>query len=166
MIELVANQIYDKMAKLFNDTRKRLGIKGCAIIDKPIRNYDNFDLDDNGNLIFTHKNKVINFGNINDHLLTPSKIRKLGVNRLRLVGFRNITDEDIHPYRIREKVRKLGDNLNERSKPIKSSFTTDAEAIELMEITSEDIDTTVKDVEQGTSFIEAGERDKLLPHRE
>ena len=35
-----------------------------------------------------------------------------------------------------------------------------------MEITSEDIDTTAKDVEQGTSFIEAGERDKLLPLRD
>ena len=42
----------------------------------------------------------------------------------------------------------------------------DAGAIELMEITSEDIDTTVKDVEQGMPFIEAGERDKLLPLRE
>ena len=65
------------------------------------------------------------------------------------MGFRNITDEDIHPYRsrykdAREKVRKLNDNLNERSKAIESSSTTDAEAIELMEITSEDIDTTVK----------------------
>ena len=41
-------------------------------------------------------------------------------------------------------------------------------AIELMEITSKDIDTTVKDVEQGTTviFIEASERDKLLPLRE
>ena len=87
------------------------------------------------------------------------------------MGFTNITDEDIRPYRARyedarEMVRKLGDNLNERSKAIKSSSTTDAEAIELMEITSEDIDTTVKDVEQGTSFIEADERDKLLPLRE
>ena len=35
-----------------------------------------------------------------------------------------------------------------------------------MEITSRDKDTAVKDVEQGTSFIEAGERDKLLPLRE
>ena len=42
----------------------------------------------------------------------------------------------------------------------------DAEAIELMEITSEDIDTTVKDVGQETYFIEPGERDKLLPLRE
>ena len=34
------------------------------------------------------------------------------------------------------------------------------------EMVRKDIDTTVKDVEQGTSFIEAGERDKLLPLRE
>ena len=46
----------------------------------------------------------------------------------------------------REKVRKLNDNLNERSKAIKSSSTTDAEA--------------------ETPFIEADERDKLLPLRE
>ena len=51
-------------------------------------------------------------------------------------------------------------------KTIPSSFTTDTEAIELMEMTSKDIDTTVDDVEQGTSFIEAGDRDKLLPLRE
>ena len=117
------------------------------------------------------KNKVINFGNINDCLLPPSKIREFGVHRLRLMGFRNITDEDIHPYRsrykdAREKVRKLGDNLNERSKAIKSSSTMNAEAIELMEITFKDIETTVKGVEQETPFIEAVERDKLLPLRE
>ena len=87
------------------------------------------------------------------------------------MGFRNITDEDIRPYRsrykeAREKVRRLVDNLNERSKAIKSSSTTDAEAIELMEITSEDVERTVKNIEQGTSFIEAGERDKLLPLRD
>ena len=41
-----------------------------------------------------------------------------------------------------------------------------AEAIELMEITSEDIDKTVKDVEQRTSFIKADDRDKLLLLRE
>ena len=33
-------------------------------------------------------------------------------------------------------------------------------------MTSKDIDTTVNDVEQGMSFIEAGNRDKLLPLRE
>ena len=48
----------------------------------------------------------------------------------------------------------------------KVSSTTDAEPIELMEITYEDTDTAVKDVEQGTHFIEAGDRDKLLPLRE
>ena len=42
----------------------------------------------------------------------------------------------------------------------------DVEAIELMEITSEDIDTTVTGVEQEMPFIEAGERYKLLPLRE
>ena len=35
-----------------------------------------------------------------------------------------------------------------------------------MKITSEDIDTTVKGVERETPFIEAGEREKLLPLRE
>ena len=174
MIKLVANQIYDKMTKLFNNARKRLGIKGGANIEEPIRNYDSFDLDDNGNLTFTYKSNVTNFGNINEHLITPLRIRELGVNRLRLMGFRNITDEDIHPYRSRyarekdakEKVRKLNDNLNERSKAIEFSSTTDAETIELMEKRSEDIDMTVKGVEWETPFIEAGERDKLLPLRE
>ena len=33
-------------------------------------------------------------------------------------------------------------------------------------MTSKDIDTTVKDVEQDTSFIEPSERDNLLPPRE
>ena len=35
-----------------------------------------------------------------------------------------------------------------------------------MEITSKDIDTTIKGAEQDTSVIEPGERDKLLPLRE
>ena len=171
-IELVADQTYDKMTKLFNDTRKRLRIKGGANTEEPIRNYDGFDLDDNGNLIFVRKNEVIGLDNINEGLDSPSKmIKKLGVNRLKLMGLTNITDEVINPYRARykdarEKVRKLGDNLNERSKVIKCSSTTDAEAIEVMEITSEDIDKTVKGVEWETPFIEASERGKLLPLRE
>ena len=87
------------------------------------------------------------------------------------MGFTNITDEDVQPHRLkyvkaREKVRILNENLNERSKAIESSSTTDAEAIEMIEVTSKDIDTTVKDVEQDTSFIEPSERDKLLPLRE
>ena len=36
----------------------------------------------------------------------------------------------------------------------------------MIEATSKDIDTTVKDVEQDTSFIEPSERDNLLPLRE
>ena len=63
-------------------------------------------------------------------------------------------------------LKKLDENLDERSKAIESSSTTDAEAFEMIEVTSKDIDTTVKDVEQDTSFIEPGERDKLLPLRE
>ena len=96
-IELVANQIYDKMTNVFNDTRKRLGINEGASIQELIRNFDNFDLDDNGKLTFTYKNKVINFGNINEGLIPPAQIRKSGVNRLKLMGLTNITDKDIHP---------------------------------------------------------------------
>ena len=61
---------------------------------------------------------------------------------------------------------KLNENLDERSKAIESSSTTDAETIEMIEVTSKDIDATVKDAEQDTSFIESSERDKLLPLRE
>ena len=87
------------------------------------------------------------------------------------MGFRNLTYEDINPYdqrykRAGEEVMKLNENLDEMSKAIESSSTTDAEAIEMIEVTSKDIDATVKDVEQDTSFIEPSERDKLLPLRE
>ena len=87
------------------------------------------------------------------------------------MGFTSITDEDTHPYRnrckkAREDVMKLNENLDERSKAIESSSTTDAETIEMIEVTSKDIDTTIKGVEQDTSFIEPSERDKLLPLRE
>ena len=83
------------------------------------------------------------------------------------MGFTDITDEDTHPYRTkykvsRDKVKKLNENLDERSKAIESLSTTDAEAIEMIEATSKDID----GLEQETSFIEPSERDKLLPLRE
>ena len=86
------------------------------------------------------------------------------------MGFTNITDEDV-PHRARyikarKKVRILNEDLNERLKAIESPSTTDAEAIEMIEMTSKDIDTTIKDVEQDTSFIKPSERDKLLPLRE
>ena len=120
---------------------------------------------------YVYKKTVIDFGNINNRLKAPWEIRKLGVAKLRLIGFTNITYEDINPYeqkykRAREDVMKLNENLDERSKAIESSSTTDAEAIEMIEVTSKDIDATVKDAEQDTSFIESSERDKLLPLRE
>ena len=60
----------------------------------------------------------------------------------------------------------LDENLDERLKAIPSSSTTDAEAIEMIEMTSKDIDTTVNDIEQDTSFIKPDDRDKLVPLRE
>ena len=170
-IELVANQIYDKLTIFFNNDRKRFGIQGGKPIIEPIREYDNFKLTKNGKLSYRYKRTVIDFGNINDRLKAPWEIRRLGVSKLKLMGFTSITDEDINPYRnkyknAREDVIKLNENLDERSKAIESSSTTDAEAIEMIEMTSKDIDTTVKDVEQDTSFIEPSERDKLLPLRE
>ena len=161
---MVANQIYDRLTILFNNTRKRLGIQKGEPIVEPIRNYDNFKLADDGALTYVDKRTVIDLGNINDGIETPSEIRKLGVKKLRLMGFATIMDEDINPYKprykkAREKVRILNENLNERSRAIESSSTTDAEAIEMIEVTSKDIDTTVKDVEQDTTFIEPSERD-------
>ena len=170
-IELIVNQIYDRLTLSFDNTRKRLGIQKCEPIVKPIRNYDNFKLSDDGELTFVDKRTVIDLGNINEGLMTPWDIRKLGVKRLRLMGFRNLTDEDVQPHRLkyikaREKIRKPDENLDKRSKAIESPSATNTEAIEMIEVTSKDIDTTVKDVEQDTSFIEHSERDNLLPLRE
>ena len=170
-IELVANQIYDKLTISFNNDRKRFGIQGGKPIIEPIRKYDNFKLTKNGKLSYKYKKTVIDFGNINNRLKAPWEIRRLGVTKLRLMGFMNLADEDIRPYRTkykvaRDKVKMLNENLDERSKAIESSSKTDAEAIEMIEVTSKDIDTTVKGVEQDTSFIEPSEKDKLLPLRE
>ena len=120
-IELVANQIYDKLTTLLNDARKKLGIKrGIPIMD-PIRNYDNFKLADDGEIPYIYKNTVIDLGNINERLKAPWEIRKLGVAKLRSMGFTNITDEDVRPHRAkykkaRKNLRKLDDTLNKRSK--------------------------------------------------
>ena len=136
-----------------------------------MREYQNFKLTKNGKLSYVYKRTVIDFGDINNRLKAPWEIRKLGVAKLRLMGLRNLTYEDINPYdrrskRVREEVMKLNENLDERSKAIESSSATDAEAIEMIEVTSKDIDTTVKDVEQDTSFIKPSERYNLLPLRE
>ena len=66
------------------------------------------------------------------------------------MGFLNMTDEDVNPYKQKYKRRREGmlKTLDERSKAIEYSSTTDAEAIEMIEVTSKDIDTMVKDVEQ------------------
>ena len=170
-IELAANQIYDKLTIFFNNDRKRFGIQVGKPIIEPIREYDYFKLTSNGKLSYKYNKTVIDFGNINNRLKAPWEIRRLGVAKLRLMGFRNITYEDINPYaprykKAREDVMKLNENLDERSKAIESSSTTDAEAIEMIDMTSKDIDVTVKDAEQDTSFIEPSERDKLLPLRE
>ena len=170
-IELVANQIYDRLTIFFNNDRKRFGIQRGEPMIEPMREYRNFRLTKNGKLSYVYKRTVIDLGNINNRLKAPWEIRKLGVAKLRLMGLRNLTYEDINPYdrrskRVREEVMKLNENLDERSKAIESSSTTDAEAIEMIEVTSKDIDATVKDAEQDTSFIEPSERDKLLPLRE
>ena len=166
-IELIANEIYDKLTKLFNDRRKRLGIKGGTPILDPIRDYSKFKLKTDGTLSYKYKKTVIYLGNIDKGLKSLTEMSKLGVNRLRTMGFTNITYEDIQPYKpkyqnAREEARKLNEKLNGRSKTLESSSTTDVEAIELMEMTSKDID----GLEQETSFIEPTERDKLLPLRE
>ena len=166
-IELISNEIYDKLTKLFNDRRKRLGIKGGMPIAEPIRDYSKFNLRNDGTLSYKYKTTVIYLGNIDKGLKSIAEMSKLGVNRLRTMGFTNITYEDVQPYQprfknAREEARKLNEKLNERSKTLESLSTTDVEAIELMEMTSKDID----GLEQETSFIEPSERDKLLPLRE
>ena len=125
-IELAADQIYDRLTIFFNNDRKRFGIQGGKPIIDPIREYRNFKLTKNGKLSYVYKKTVIDFGNINNRLKAPWEIRRLGVAKLRLIGFRNITYEDINPYdrrfkRAREEVMKLNENLDERSKAIESS---------------------------------------------
>ena len=171
IIELVANQIYDKLTIYFNDTRKRSGIRKGKPIAEPIRDYNSFALEDDGEISFISDGAIVDLGNINGKLKSPTYIRSLGVATLKLLGFRNMTDEDLRPYRDkyvkrRDKLRKLDENLDKRLKAIESSSTTNAEVIEMIEMTSKDIDTTVKDVEQDTSFIKPDDKDKLLPLRE
>ena len=70
-IELIANQIYDRLIISFDNTRKRLGIHKGEPIVKPIRNYNNFKLADDGSLTYVEKRTVIDLGNINEGLNTP-----------------------------------------------------------------------------------------------
>ena len=169
-IELVANQMYNKLTILLNNTRKKFDIQKGRHIDS-IRKYSNFKLADDGTLSYICRRTVICLGNINDRLIPPWEIRRLGVTKLESMGFIGIMDEDVNPCKqkykkAREKVRILNEDLNEKSKAIGSPSTTDAEATEMIAMTSKDIDTTVKDVEQDTSFIKPDDKDKLLPLRE
>ena len=86
------------------------------------------------------------------------------------MGFTNITDENVQTsqaryVKVRKRLGKLDENLDERTKETPASSATDAEAIEMIEMTSKDIDTTVNNVEQDTSFIKPDDRDKLLSLR-
>ena len=109
-IEMIANEIYDKLTISFNNNRKRFGIQKGKPIVEPLRDYYNFKLADDGEITYVYKKTVIDLGNINEGLKSPWKIRKSGVTKLRLMGFTNITDEDTNPYRkrykkAREKIR-------------------------------------------------------------
>ena len=85
-IELVANQIYNRLTIYFNNDRKRFNIKkGEPIID-PTREYLNFELSDDGKITYKYKRTVIDLGNINEGLKAPWEILKLGVKRLKLMG--------------------------------------------------------------------------------
>ena len=97
-IELAANQIYDRLTIFFNKDRERFGIQGGKPIIEPMREYRNFKLTKNGKLSYKYKRTVIDLGNIDEGLKAPLEIRKLGVNKLRLMGFRDLTYENINPY--------------------------------------------------------------------
>ena len=105
-IGLAANQIYDRLTIMFNNTRERLGIESGTPIVEPIRNYDNFRLSDDGELSFKSKRTVIYLGNINNRVKSPWDICRIGVKKLKLMAFTSITDEDTHPYRNRYKKRE------------------------------------------------------------
>ena len=96
---MIANEIYDKLTKFFNDRRKRLGIKGGKPIADPIRDYFKFKLKTDGTISYKYKKTVIYLGNIDKGLKSITEMSKLGVNRLRTMGFTNITYEDIQPYK-------------------------------------------------------------------
>ena len=102
--ELVADQIYDKLTILLNNTRKKFDIQKGRPID-PIRNYDNFKLADDGTLSYVYRRTVIDLGNINERLIPPWEMRRLSVTKLKSMGFIGITDEDIDPYRQKYKRR-------------------------------------------------------------
>ena len=105
---MIANQIYDRLTLSFDNTRKRLGIQKGERIVKPVRNYDGFKLADDRALTYVDKRTVIDLGNINEGLITPWDMHKLGVKRLKLMGFLSIMDEEVNPYKGKYKRRREG----------------------------------------------------------
>ena len=97
-VELAANQLYNRLTIFFNNDRKSVGIQGGKPIIDPIREYRNFKITKSGKLSYMYKKTVIDFGDINNRLKAPWEICKLGVAKLRLIGFRDIMYEDINPY--------------------------------------------------------------------
>ena len=85
--ELVANQIHDKLTIMFNNDRKRFGIRKGEPILEPIIKYDNFKLADDGKITFMDKRMIIDLGNINGRLKSPWEIRRIGVKKLKMMGF-------------------------------------------------------------------------------
>ena len=82
-IELVANQICDRLTISFNNNRKRFGIQKGAPVVEPIRKYNNFKLADDGKISYVYKRTVIDLGNISERLKSPWEIRRLGVTKLK-----------------------------------------------------------------------------------
>ena len=96
--ELVADQISIHITILLNNTRKKIDTQKGRPID-PVRNYNNFKLADDGTLSYIYRRTVIDLGNINERLIPPWEMHRLGVTKLKSMGFISITDEDINPYR-------------------------------------------------------------------
>ena len=74
-----------------------------------MRNYDNFKLADNGEISYVYKR--IDLDNVNERLRSAWEIRRLGVAKLKSMGFINITDEDINPYKPKYKKEGLDKQL-------------------------------------------------------
>ena len=72
----------------------------------PIRNYNNFKLADDGTLSYIYRRTVIDLDNINERLIPPWEICRLGVTKLKSMGFIDITDGDINPYKLKYKRRQ------------------------------------------------------------
>ena len=98
-IELVANQVYDKLITMFNNDRKRSGIQKGELLLNPIRRYENFKLADDGELTYIYKRMAIDLGNINERLKAPWEILRIGVSKLKSMGFLNKSERE--DYKVR-----------------------------------------------------------------